>query len=459
MKKQVKSLFKIIAAIVITVVAGVIVNVIMDAPEWVYWDRFTEPEPMDVPVVLSTKLNFDETGVYTGEIRRALEKAEFRYRIINRIFPQQETIVPSSVRLENVRSEAKRMLNDHGGDVLVYGAVGAKPNAILIQFFGRGLDGYIERGMEIDVGDEAWSNNVIRVLEELATESGLEQFLGNRAIRAGMSLEEFMDASENKLSVLNEITNTDYLKERTELGIATVQMTRARHQNDVTTIRKIKKAVEERVGKTARIGDSRFHKVQRMTLADLYMIEGLMKGNTDIIEEGMNIAMDGGRGILEEMMREDDSAVQRPENASFAHWLLMTILVLACDDQEAMQRLEILHLEYSDSAAKQQCMTRADEFRMLWPLTVLNKKPDRAELKYFGAVLATSRDFGLGTLDHWQDPFVHARRLVTKRLASMEGSDTSEGVSVGPSCPSLIRWMDMKGWDRPATEEQSSRVN
>ena len=127
----------IAVGIVIGVVGTVVATVVLDVPKWAYWDRFNEPEPMDVPVVLSTQLSFDEGGAYTGEIRRALEKAEFKYRIINRIFPSYDTVVPSTVRLQKVRTEAKRIMDDHGGDVLVYGAVGAKPNTISIRFLGE----------------------------------------------------------------------------------------------------------------------------------------------------------------------------------------------------------------------------------------------------------------------------------------------------------------------------------
>ena len=151
------TLRSIAVGIVIGVLGTVVATVVLDVPKWAYWDRFNEPEPMDVPVVLSTQLSFDEGGAYTGEIRRALEEAEFGYRIIKRIFPSYDTVVPSTVRLRKVRTEAKRIMDDHGGDVLVYGAVGAKPNTISIRFFGREPGGYIERGIEIDLGDVAWS--------------------------------------------------------------------------------------------------------------------------------------------------------------------------------------------------------------------------------------------------------------------------------------------------------------
>ena len=404
---------------------------------------------MDVPVVLSTQLSFDEGGAYTGEIRRALEKAEFGYRIINRIFPSYDTVVPSTVRLQKVRTEAKRIMNDHGGDVLVYGAVGAKPNTISIRFFGREPGGYIERGIEIDLGDVAWSDKVIRVVEAIATESGLEQVLGGRGIGAGMSLEEFMDASERKLLALNQRTDSEFLKERSGLGIEAVQIGRAKTGNDVITLRQIRETVEDRVGKTPRAGESRYQKVRRLGLADLYMVEGLMEGNTEKIEGGMRIAIQAGAAMLDEAMREDKTPVQKPGEATFPHWLLMTILVLACDDREAIRHLEDSLVEHCGGAVEQRCMAPSDALRMLLPLTVLNSDPDVGKLKQLKGILAGFRDFGLGTPDHWQDPFLHARRLVTKRLAAMEVLETGEGMPVRTNCPSLLSWMHVKGWYRP----------
>ena len=446
--------------IIAAAVGGLLTLLVIAATKWDAWDRFIQREPLDIPVVLSTQLSFDDTGAYTGEIRRALEKAKLNYRIIDRVFPNQGTIVPSTIRLEKVRYEAERMLDVHGGDVLIYGAVGAKLNIISIKFFGRAPDGYVERGIEIDVDDETWSNKVVRTIQEIATESSLEQFLGKRRFehraRPGMSLEEFEDALESKLSALNRATDSEFLKERTELGVEIIQTARAKGKNDISTIRMIRKTTEEQVGTTPRPSESDFHRIRRMGLADLYMFEGLMEGNPQRIDEGMRIAVSAGAAILEEGMKGDETAVQKPENATFVHWLMMTILVLACDDQKAMQRLESLFLQHCLGTPGQECMTWPDAFRILWPLTVLNRNPNLEQLEDFRALLAESRNFGMQILDHWQDPFLHARRLAIRRLASAEGSDTQISEPLATSCPTLIKWMQMKGWFAPDRQSQPS---
>ena len=345
------------------------------------------------------------------------------------------------------------MLNDHGGDVLIYGAVGAKPNTISIQFFGRDPDGYIESGIEINVGDENWSRNVIDVVETMATESSLEQVFGFQGIKRGMSLEEFTDASERKLTVLNELTDNVFLKERTELGIESVRIARAKTFNDVTTIREIRETIEAQVGKTTREGESHFQKVRRIGLADLYMVEGLMEGNVEKIDEGMSIAIDMGVAMLEWEMKGDERTVQKPHNATFAHWLLMTILVLACDDKEAMRRLEFLLLKHCVGPMGQECMPQSYALRIMLPLFEMNKNPDRALLEELVAALSEYRDFGMGKQDHWQDPILHARRQATRRLAYLETSGLGGDGTEVTNCPSLGRWMEMKGWMSVASQE------
>ena len=234
---------KTLSSTVKTTVAGILMamagaaagSLVLSVTDWSIWDVFVDREPIDVPVVVSTTLNFDESGVYTGEIRRALDDANFSYRSINRVFPEQRTIVPSTTRLENVRSEAIRMLDDHGGDVLIYGAVGAKQNSVSIQFFGRQPGGYIEAGLEIDMSQKTWSEIFVEIVGEAVTESGLDQFIGKRGISAGMNVEEFLEASKKKLSVLNQTVQSAYLKERTELGVEAVQVFRAKANNDIMT--------------------------------------------------------------------------------------------------------------------------------------------------------------------------------------------------------------------------------
>ena len=452
MKKFLKFLFSKVGLIGIGAAGALLAIWISNAPEWEFWDRFIEPEPIDIPVMLSTQLKFDDSGVYTGEIRRALEQADLKYRIINRVFPEQETITTSSERIQNIRNEAKQILNIHGGDVLIYGAVGAKRNIIWIQFFGPAPDGYIETGIEVNLSDDSWRDKITRIVKSMATESGLQQFPGAKRLDGSMSLEEFIDASENKLSELNKIVESDFLKERTELGIEIIQTARAKINGDVITIRKIRNKIEKQIGKKPRMNELYYHKVRRLKLADLYMEEGLMEGNPEKIDEGMKIGIEAGTIMLEEGMREDETAVQRPENAAFPHWLMMTILVLACDDEKMMKHLEKLLLKHCGRVAQQRCMAYSDGLRMLLPLNALNSNPNRIELEAIRSLLAKSRDFGLGMLDHWQDPFFHARKLGTKRLIFMQNAQKPERKGAGTDCPNLERWMEMKGWYQPLAQ-------
>lgn len=289
----------------------------------------------------------------------------------------------------------------------------------------------------------------------MATESGIEQFLGRRGLESGVSLEQYLDATEYKLTELNKITNREFLEERTRLGIELTQITRAKIDHDVETIRKIRYSIKKQVGTKSIIGESYFHKMRRLQLADLYMFEGLMEGYPEKIDKGLQIGIDTGVVLLESGMEGDEATVQNPANASFPHWLLMTVLVLACGDEEMMGHLEILLSENYDRIVESQCMAESDARRMLLPLTVFNSNLNRVNLEGFRDWLTQFRDFGLGKLDHWQDPFFHARKLTKRKLASMQNLEYPESRSLGTYCPNLKQWMELKGWHHNKSQSQS----
>ena len=451
-KRLYKSTLAKILLIVTCVISGLLVLALGNPLEWKIWDNSIEPEPLNLPVVISAQLKFDNSGVYTGEIRRSLEKADFRYRIINRVFPTHKAVVTSRERIENTRNQAESILDNHGGDLLIYGEVSAKANIVRIDFIGWSFDEYIETDIEVDIGQESWADEVTQIVEVIAIESAFHQFVGMRGLTASASLEELLDASESKLLELNKGASTDFLKERTDLGIEEVQITRAKIKNDVATIKKIKNRLEKLVGTNPHIAESYHHKTKRLLLADLYMFEGLMDGNPSLIDNGLNIAMESGIAMLEQM-GEDQSGVQIPVDATFANWLAMSILVLACDDEDMMAHFELLFKRHCGPKSERLCMPDSDALRILIPLSQLNRHPNRAQLETLRGALSEHRDFGMGMLDHWQDPYLHARRLITRRLASMQNIEKQER---GTNCPSLKKWMEMKGWFQTTEQGQLS---
>ena len=441
------SILKVLTGILIGACGTVLAVVLMGVPSWTLWDKLISPEPMDVPVAVSTRLNFDDTGVYTGEIRRALKKSNINFRTIERVFPTREVVTLSTERTQKVRKQAERILNNHGGDVLIYGAVGANPNTIYIRFYAREPGGYIDSGIEVDLNDKEWTNMVVLGVESLATESSLEQYFGLRGIRDGMDLDEFLDVSERKLTRIRQNTESEFLQERTELGIEIVRISRAKTRNDFETIRNIRSSIEAQIGKEFLADEPHYRKVRRLSVADLYIVEGLMEGNSEKIEEGLRLSIEAGASLVEEAMKGDDSSVQAPESASFPHWLMMSILVLACGDEEAMKKFEFLLLEQCGDA-KKQCMADSDAARIHIPLAILNTNPELPSLRALSSTLGRFRDFGMGMPDHWQDPFLHARRLADTRVALLQELGKSAQSSWKTKCPHLIPWMEMKGWKR-----------
>ena len=212
-----------------------------------------------------------------------------------------------------------------------------------------------------------------------------------------------------------------------------------------STIRRIREATEDKIGNISPVDRPFYYKAMKLSLADLYMIEGLMEGNASKIEEGMAIAIRTGETALVEAMKNDKTTVQKPQEATFPHWLMMTVLVLACNDREAMRHMEAL-ISNTCGRESEKCMSESDSLRMLLPLTLFNSDPSDETLREFKALISEFRDFGMGTLDHWQDPFLHARRLMERRLTAASEPDLLKGNAMETSCPSLISWMGKKGW-------------
>ena len=156
--------------------------------------------------------------------------------------------------------------------------------------------------------------------------------------------------------------------------------------------------------------------------------------------------------MVEEAMKGSNYAVQHPENATFPHWLMMSILVLACGDEEVMKQFEMLFLEQCGDTKKKKCMADSDAARIHIPLAILNTNPDLVSLRMLSATLGRFREFGMGVPDHWQDPFLHARRLANERVAQLEDIGESMQASWITKCPHLKQWMEMKGWSGSTSE-------
>ena len=433
-----------ILGVTATVVGGVLLQLIFVGSEWDFWDRFTPREPVDRPVALTLPLKHDPSGAHTAEIRRSLDNAGLNYRIIDRDFPRLGAVVPSDSRDTELVEQGQRLLQDHGGDVIIFGSVTPDENTIHIRFFGFGHGAFVEDLLTATLSDDTWRDEFAFVVQAMMTESALDQFIGPRGLQnKRRGAEGLMDAVQKKLTTIRQVSRDEFLMERAGLGIRLVEIARAKLADDLETVRRLKLEIESDVGKHPRPDDSPYHKALRLQLADLYMIEGLMAGTPDTIDEGMRIAMATGKQVMRTAMIEDGTIVQEPESSHWVHWFLMTALVLACDDKQMMWRLEELMRRSVDSLADTADMHFADYMGMLIPLSHVNRLEREEQLRDVHEYL-TSLD-GVKNLPRWQDPFTHALRLLERRLSDADPASSTQ-------CPSLQPWMRVKGWLPPQNE-------
>ena len=147
---------------------------------------------------------------------------------------------------------------------------------------------------------------------------------------------------------------------------------------------------------------------------------------------------------------EDPITLQPPIQAGFKDWLSMANLVLACDDQTAMGRFVNHMHHYLPKVDSASFHVRRDMERMLRPMEFLQQGSiSNSDLEEYYGFLSQHRYFGWPQPDFWQDPFLHAKRSIRRRLhkTELEHAGQLDSRFLGqPQCPSLPKWMEIKGW-------------
>ena len=70
-------------------------------------------------------------------------------------------------------------------------------------------------------------------------------------------------------------------------------------------------------------------------------------------------------------------------------------------------------------------------------------------LEEFHQYLSRHRYFGWSQEDFWQDPFLQAKRSISRRIQRLEVEDVDQldNRFMGqPQCPALAEWLSNKGW-------------
>lgn len=443
-----------LGAIIIAALGGFLATKLTNIERWEIWDFLIEKEPLDIPVVLSPKLQYDAKGTLSARIRIALEKMGVDYRTIDREFPMLPPVVPSDEVRALVIDQGERLLKLHGGDVILYGTAGTTDSHVFLRLFVKSDCGCIHGATPFDLTTEDWEATLRLMIESVMTTALGTAYRDRNWINSGMPLSRSMRVWEKKFGKLADLVEDDILKERASDLAKHAKLTRMKVEGDGSGIQELRReATEEFSTELAHCKNDRNQcQIRRklLFLGDLEIYDGLMNGLPERIEEGLSLALLAGRETMNREALDDSYVLRSPRQAEFRDWLSMANLILACDDQTAMHRF-IDQLDTYLSSDKERASFRGgDVERMQWPIEVLKNSDISKDLleKYY-KFFSQHPYFGWPQPDFWQDPFLHAKRSIRRRLQRIDLEHTRQLDSrfLGqPQCPSLSAWMQTKGW-------------
>lgn len=443
-----------LGALTIAAVGGAIAAKLTDIGRWEIWDILIEKEPSDTPVVLSPNLQHDVKGTLSARLRIALEKMGVAYRTIDREFPVLPTIVPSGEVPALVIEQGERLLEQHGGDIIVYGSAGTKDGHVFLRLFAQSDCGCLHGATPFDLTSEDWEATLTLMIESVITMALGAEYLGDDWIGSGMPLSHSMRVWEKKFGKLADLVEDDTWKKEASGLAEHAKLTRMKVEGDGSGIQELWREATERLSaELAQCKDDRNQchiRRELLFLADLAIYDGLMNSLPERIEEGLSLALLAGKETMDREALDDPYVLRPPMQATFRDWLLMANLILACDAQTAMHRFTDQLDTYLSSDKERHGFRGGDVERMLWPIAVLRHGDiPKDELEEYFEFLSQHPYFGWPQPDYWQDPFLHAKRSIRRRLQRMELEHLRHLDSrfLGqPQCPSLPEWMQTKGW-------------
>lgn len=443
-----------LGAVTIAAIGGAIAAKLIDVERWEIWDILIEKEPMDSLVVLSPMLQYDVKGTLTARIRIALEKMGVNYRTIDREFPVLPLVVPSGEIPELIIKQGERLLERHGGDIIVYGSSGVTDSHVFLRVFVKSDCGCVHGATPFDLTTEDWEV-ALKAMIEVVMATGLEaQYKAGHWIKSGIPLSQSMRVWEEKFGKLTDLIEDDVLRSGADNLARHAKLTRMKVEGDGSGIREFRRNITEQFAvDLAECKDDRNKcKIRRdlLFMADLGIYDGLINGLPERIQEGLSLALLAGKEAMDDEITGDPNVLRAPMQSKFKHWLSMANLILACDDQTAMNRFVDQLNAYLTSNEVHEGFREGDVERMLWPMLVLRQSDiSKTNLETHYQILSLHPYFGWPQADYWQDPFLHAKRSIRRRLQRMDLDHIGQLDSrfLGQSqCPSLSEWMQRKGW-------------
>lgn len=440
----------LIVALVIPVLVGLIVYQLKDFEHWEIWDALIQKEPIDTPVVLSPKLSNDTNGVFTARIRIALEELGIQFRTIDREFPDLPPVVPSGERTASIIEQGEQLLERHGGDVIVYGSAGTAENHVFIRLFALSNCGCDEHGATtFDLALKDWESTFKLMIESVMTTALGAQYQNQEWVDPGKPLSQAMREWEKKFGKLADLVEYPTFKEQANDLAKFSKLNRIKADGDGRAIKELRQETRNKISKELALckEDPSQCQVRRelLFLAELEMLDGVINGYPERIEEGLSLALLAGPDAMNRAAQDSPSVLRRPMQAGFPNWISMANLILACDDRAGMQRfIDLLNKKelagFPDGSVE----------RMLLPMVFMKQtRVSKEALREFHQFLSQHPYFGWPQADFWLDPFLHAKRSIRRRIQELDMEQVGyiDSRFMGQQkCPSLAPWLRIKGW-------------
>ena len=415
--------------------------VALGLPRWEMWDYFRAKEPMDKLVVISARLRNDAQGTYTSEIRNEISRRGWRYRSIDRVFPRNRIVASSAQNSPSEILRAQRILDIHGGDVFIYGEVGLR-DIVRVGLYIQSTQDQCCRSVELDLASEEWRDVLMEEIESLAYSAATTPLVDGPPASTGIPVEDLLGFTGKKLRELSLLSTDSELRSLSTDAAEYATTVQAKMEQDAQTLRELRLRLEQQ-GATSNHQESNAEGVAReLRIADLYMYEGLIDDNPQIVEQGLRVALALPADTLGIEMERLDIAVQPAARADDTAIGLMTSLILACGDHAMMERMMDLVIERGTcriAGSDSDCS--AETLQTLLGLHVHVVLEEIGELEQGIGLLAPLVDAGHSD---WWDPLNQSMRLGQREL--QEGSSERIGNSSRTYCPSLAEWMSRKGW-------------
>ena len=342
----------------------------------------------------------------------------------------------------------------HGGDVIVYGSAGTAESQAFIRLFARSDCGCVHGATPFDFASRDWEATLKLMIEAVMTTALDRQYQGNDWIYSGKPLSQAMRDWEQKFGKLAGLVEDPTFKERADDLAKHSKLRRMKVEGDGDGVQELGRETRARIAKElAQCTDDESQcRVRRelLFLADLEIYDGLMNDLPERIQEGLSLALLSGKEAMNREAQGDPAVLRPPMQSAFRDWLSMAILILACDDQEAMQRFVELLNSFLSNNKKLVGFRDGDVERMLWPVAFMKQSGvSKERLEEYYQYLSQHRYFGWPQADYWQDPFLHAKRSIRRRLQRLDSDHVGQldNRFMGqPQCPSLPEWLRNKGW-------------